>query len=441
MLRAPEIATILEKAHIQLALCDERLKDEMQAAQTQSSVCRRVCYFDGSGAAEAAAELEPLMAQKPVDFQNVDTARDDVVLIAFTSGTTGKPKAAAHFHRDILAMCDTYSGHVLQPAKDDVFIGSPPIAFTFGMGGLVAFAMRVGASTVLLEAPSPAALLEAIPKFKATICITSPTAYRMMVDALGGISLGELADANSPGGAEAKHPLSSLQKCVSAGETLPLATFDLWREKTGLKIMDGIGSTEMLHIFIAAKESDIRPGATGKPVPGYEAMVADEAGNPLPPGKVGRLAVRGPTGCRYLDDARQQDYVQGGWNYTGDAYLMDEDGYFWFQARADDMIISGGYNISGPEVEGALMQHPAVAECAVVGAPDEMRGNIVKAFVVLRQGHDPTNDMTKVLQDFVKNTIAPYKYPRAIAFIEALPKTETGKVQRFKLRQQETTQT
>jgi len=419
LLRAGELSTILEKAQVSLAFCDERLSDEMESGKSQASVCERIVYFNGSGESDAGAELESLMTQKPEVFENVDTSSDDPVLIAFTSGTTGKPKAAVHFHRDILAMCDSYAKHVLQPQANDVVIGSPPIAFTFGLGGLVTFPMRVGASTVLLEAGSPSVLLESIEKFKATICVTAPTAYRLMAD-------------------KAKEfDLSSLEKCVSAGETLPLATFDLWKETTGITIMDGIGTTEMIHIFIAAKQDEVKPGATGKAVPGYEVKVLDDNHQPLGAGEVGKLAVRGPTGCLYLDDERQKEYVANGWNVTGDAYKLDEDGYFWFQARTDDMIISGGYNISGPEVEGALMQHEAVFECAVVGAPDETRGNIIKAFVVLRENFQGSNNLAKGLQDFVKNTIAPYKYPRAIEFVATLPKTETGKVQRFKLRQQE----
>lgn len=419
LLRAAELSTILEKAQISLVFCDERLSDEMASAKSQASVCERIVYFNGSGEAGAGAELESLMTQKPDTFDNVDTCKDDPVLIAFTSGTTGKPKAAVHFHRDILAMCDSYSKHMLQPQPDDVVIGSPPIAFTFGLGGLITFPMRVGASTVLLEAGSPPVLMEAIEKFKATICFTAPTAYRLMAD-------------------KAKEfDLSSLKKCVSAGETLPLATFERWKETTGISIMDGIGTTEMIHIFIAARQDEVKPGATGKAVPGYEARVLDDHFQPLGPGEVGKLAVRGPTGCLYLNDERQKEYVINGWNVTGDAYKLDEDGYFWFQARTDDMIISGGYNISGPEVEGALMKHEAVSECAVVGAPDETRGNIIKAFVVLRENFQGDDELIKGLQDFVKNTIAPYKYPRAIEFVDTLPKTETGKVQRFKLRQQE----
>jgi len=419
MLRAKEISTILNKAQTKFALCDERLSDELESAIQTASVCEGVCYFNGSGEADAGVELEEKMSSKPVQFDNVDTSRDDTVLIAFTSGTTGKPKGTMHFHRDILAMCDTYSAKILQPHADDVFIGSPPIAFTFGLGGMVAFPMRVGASVVLLEAGAPPVLAEAIQQFKPTICFTSPTAYRMMTD----ISV-EL-------------DFSTLRKCVSSGETLPLPTFEAWKRATGLKIMDGIGSTEMIHIFIAAHENEIRPGATGKPVPGYEACVVGEDMQPFGSGEVGRLAVRGPTGCRYLADDRQRDYAINGWNLTGDAYRIDEDGYFWFEARADDMIISSGYNISGPEVEEALLDHEAVSECAVVASPDADRGNIVKAFVVLRDGKSPGDGLVSEIQEFVKNSIAPFKYPRAIEFIDALPRTETGKVQRFKLRQQE----
>ncbi len=417
MLRAKELSVILDKAQIQFALCDERLNEEMKRAQGQA--LKRICYFNGSGTADSGAELEELMARKSKYFKNVETANDDIVLIAFTSGTTGKPKGTMHFHRDILAMCDTYAKHILRPEAEDIFIGSPPIAFTFGLGGLVTFPMRVGASTVLLEAGSPDLLLGAIHNFKVSICFTSPTAYRMMCDKTGSVDL------------------SSLHKCVSAGETLPLPTFEAWKRATGISIMDGIGSTEMLHIFISAPEEQIRPGATGKPVPGYEAMVVGPEMTPLKPGEVGKLAVRGPTGCRYLADERQKEYAVNGWNLTGDAYKMDEDGYFWFQARADDMIISGGYNISGPEVEEALLEHKAVKECAVVASPDETRGHIVKAFVVARDGFPKSAALIEELQTHVKDSIAPYKYPRAIEFIDALPRTETGKVQRFKLRQQE----
>jgi len=413
LLRAKEIAYPLNKARIGIALCDHRLAEEMERARTMAPDLRHVAYW-GSGGAEG---LEALMAEASPEFGAVDTAADDVCLIAFTSGTTGEPKGTMHFHRDMLAICDAYSRNVLRPEPTDRFIGSPPLAFTFGLGGLVLFPLRVGASTVLLEKAGPDDLLPAIGQHKATICFTAPTAYRAMLAKLGG------------------HDLSSLRKCVSAGEPLPKDTFEAWRGATGIKLMDGIGATEMLHIFIAAAEEDIRPGSTGKPVPGYEAKVIDDEGRTLPPGSIGRLAVRGPTGCRYLADERQRKYVQDGWNVTGDTYLMDEDGYFWYQARSDDMIISAGYNIAGPEVEAALLTHPAVAECGVVGAPDDGRGAVVKAYVVLRSGVSPSADLTKALQDHVKAEIAPYKYPRIIEYVDALPRTQTGKLQRFQLRQ------
>jgi 2-aminobenzoate-CoA ligase len=361
--------------------------------------------------------LETLMMKPGYDkFTACDTSSDDVCLIAFTSGTTGEPKGTMHFHRDMLAICDSYAKHVLRAEPTDRFTGSPPLAFTFGLGGLVLFPLRIGASTVLLEKAGPDELLDAIAKYKITIPFTAPTAYRAM--------LGKLKD----------HDISSLRKCVSAGETLPKATFDAWHAATGINILDGIGATEMLHIFIGSPEHEVRAGSTGRPVPGYEARILDDAGNVAPPGTVGRLAVRGPTGCRYLADERQKKYVQDGWNVTGDTYLMDADGYFWYQARSDDMIISAGYNIAGPEVESALLTHAAVAECGVVGCPDEERGQIVKAYVVLRAGMSGDAAMTKTLQDHVKATVAPYKYPRAIEFVAELPKTQTGKLQRFELR-------
>jgi 2-aminobenzoate-CoA ligase len=413
LLRAKEIAYPIGKAKIRLALCDHRLADEMEKARPLAPDLRRVVYW-GGGAADA---LEALMGKPGYDrFAACDTASDDVCLIGFTSGTTGEPKGTMHFHRDMLATCDSYGRHVLRAGVDDRFIGSPPLAFTFGLGGLVLFPLRVGASTILLEKAAPDDLLAAIGKFKATICFTAPTAYRAM--------LGKLSE----------HDISSLRKCVSAGEALPKATFDAWLKATGIKILDGIGATEMLHIFIGSPEDAIRAGATGKPVPGYEARVVDERGNEVPPGTIGRLAVRGPTGCRYLADERQRQYVQNGWNITGDTYLMDADGYFWYQARSDDMIVSSGYNIAGPEVEAALLAHPAVAECGVVGAPDDERGQVVKAYVVLRPGYAGDQATTKVLQEYVKATIAPYKYPRAVEYVTALPRTQTGKLQRFELR-------
>jgi 2-aminobenzoate-CoA ligase len=418
LLRAQELAAIMDKAQVGLALCDERLMGEMEGAAALAPVCRKICSFNGSGEAHAA-ELERHMATKSADFANVNTAADDTVLIAFTSGTTGKPKGTMHFHRDIMAISDCFPRSVLKPTADDIFIGSPPLAFTFGLGGLVTFPMRCGASAVLLEKAPPPLLVEAIAQFKATICVTAPTAYRAM-----------LTHAED-------FDLSSLEKCVSAGEHLPQPIFEAWRKSTGIGIIDGIGATELLHIFISAAGDDIRPGTTGKPIPGYEAMVVDEHMSALPPGEIGRLAVRGPTGCRYLADPRQRDYVVEGWNLTGDAYMMDEDGYFWFQARADDMIISAGYNVSGPEVEQALMGHEAVLDCAVVASPDPERGSIVKAFVIPKSGIHGSPELAKALQDFVKQTIAPYKYPRSIEFVTSLPRTETGKVQRFRLRERE----
>ena len=412
LLRARELAYMVEKARIRLAFCDARLSDEMEKTRERGTRLEHVVYFT----TEAADGLEALMRRASDDFPAVDTAADDVCLIAFTSGSTGEPKATMHFHRDMLAICDAYSRQVLRPEPADRFIGSPPLAFTFGLGGLVLFPFRVGASSVLLEKAPPEELLPAIERYRASVCFTAPTAYRAMLAQLDGVDI------------------SSLKKCVSAGEALPKATWEAWYEKTGLKILDGIGATEMLHIFIAAPMESIRPGTTGKPVPGYEAKVIGEDGRELPPGRIGRLAVRGPTGCRYLADERQRVYVQNGWNITGDTYVMDEDGYFWYQARSDDMIISAGYNIAGPEIEAVLLAHPAVAECGVVGAPDPERGQIVKAYVVLHPGYEPGSAMTKTLQDHVKAEIAAYKYPRAIEYLPSLPRTETGKLKRFELR-------
>ncbi len=413
LLRAKEIAYPTAKAKIRLALCDHRLAEEMEKARSLAPELERVVYW-GSGASDA---LETLMATPGYEtFVPCDTASDDVCLIAFTSGTTGEPKGTMHFHRDMLATCDSYGRYVLRAQASDRFIGSPPLAFTFGLGGLVLFPLRVGAASILIEKASPDDLLAAIEKFRATIAFTAPTAYRAMLARLR------------------EHDMSSLRKCVSAGEALPKATFDAWLAATGIKILDGIGATEMLHIFIGSPEEEIRPGATGKPVPGYEARVVDAHRKELPPNTIGRLAVRGPTGCRYLADKRQLQYVQDGWNITGDTYLMDEDGYFWYQARSDDMIVSSGYNIAGPEVEAALLEHPAVAECGVVGAPDEERGQVVKAYVVLRTGYSGDAATTKLLQEHVKGTIAPYKYPRTIEYVSQLPRTQTGKLQRFELR-------
>jgi 2-aminobenzoate-CoA ligase len=413
LLRAMELGYAIGKAKIKFALCDMRLSDEMEKAKAASNALERIVYWGGEG----DGSLESMMARPGYEeFAPCDTATDDVCLIGFTSGTTGEPKGTMHFHRDMLAVCDGYGKHVLRATAADRFIGSPPLAFTFGLGGLVLFPLRIGASTVLLEKAPPEALLPAIAEYGATICFTAPTAYRAMAP--------KVQD----------YDIASLRKSVSAGETLTKATFDAWREATGIIMQDGLGSTEMLHIFVCSVEEDARPGATGKVVPGYEAKVIDDRGEEVPPGRPGRLAVRGPTGCRYLADARQTKYVENGWNVTGDTYVMDADGYFWYQARSDDMIISAGYNIAGPEVESALLAHPAVAECGVVGVPDEERGQIVKAYVVLGPGHSGDAALMRELQDHVKATIAPYKYPREIEFVAALPRTESGKLQRFELR-------
>ncbi len=421
LLRARELEAIVDKAEVSHALCDARLLDELDLAQHRTPSLRHRLAFNGDA---GPGSLEAAMAAHPPDFETLDTAADDVAVIAFTSGTTGVPKGTLHFHRDVIAACRCWPPHVLRATGDDRFIGSPPLAFTFGLGGLLMFPLSIGASTVLIEKASPDALLPAIARHRATVCFTAPTSYRAMA--------GQLAAAASPGGSA--HDLSSLRKCVSAGEALPAATRTLWKQATGIEIIDGIGSTELFHIFISADEAHARPGATGVPVPGYEARIVDDEGRELPRGQVGRLAVRGPTGCKYLADERQSTYVQDGWNLTGDAYRIDDDGQFVYQARTDDMIISGGYNIAGPEVEGALLLHPAVAECGVVGHHDEARGQIVRAFVVLRPGHEPGDAMARTLQDFVKQTIAPYKYPREVRFVASLPRTETGKLQRFRLR-------
>lgn len=413
LLRAKELTQIAAKARCSLALCDARLLDELELARPDCPDLKRIVAFNSDG----SAALEAMLADKPDTFDNVDTAADDVALIAFTSGTTGQPKGTMHFHRDVMAMCDTFPRSVLKPAPDDIFCGTPPLAFTFGLGGLLCFPLRFGASTVLVEKLMPDTLMQTIRDFKATICFTAPTFWRLMAP---------LAE---------KDGIGRLKKCVSAGEALPDATRQLWKQASGIEIIDGIGATEMIHIFISSPPEKVRRGAIGQAVPGYHALIVDDDGNPLPPGEVGRLAVQGPTGCRYLADPRQSQYVQHGWNLTGDAFSMDKDGYFTYQARTDDMIISAGYNIAGPEVESALLQHPAVAECGVVGVPDEERGQIVKAVVVLREGHQPGEALVRELQDFVKRSIAPYKYPRAVEFVDALPRTETGKLQRFRLRQ------
>ncbi|HEV3077341.1 MAG TPA: AMP-binding protein [Thermoanaerobaculia bacterium] len=469
LLRVRELTFIADKAQIRLALTDARVAGDCEQAMRSTAAGEprtgaRVVRFLGAGgggdattagggsppglrlgeasrpgaedsvglaqtaagrgsasaapAPTVAGSLDQLACDKPADFANCDTAASDVAFIAFTSGTTGQGKGTMHFHRDVLAASDCFPRHVLRPRRDDIFCGSPPLAFTYGLGGLLLFPLRIGASTLLLEQATPPHLLQGIQDHRATVCFTAPTAYRAMTGMLAG------------------YDLSSLRECVSAGETLPLSTFESWQRATGIKIIDGIGSTELLHMFISSAGDDIRPGATGKVIPGYEAKVVDDAGRTVPPGTIGRLAVRGPTGCRYLDNIeRQKLYVQDGWNFTGDSYLQDQDGYFWYQARTDDMIISAGHNISGPEVEAVLLEHPKVQECGVVGLPDPERGQVVTAFVVLSPGADPHPATAKELQDFVKAEIAPYKYPRRIEFRDSLPRTETGKLQRFRLRE------
>lgn len=412
LLRAKELKEIIDKAQIQAALCDSRFADEMQ--KTQSKYLKDTRFYFG----DAPDGMEVHMASKPINFPAVDTALEDTCLIAFTSGTTGMPKATMHFHRDVMAICDTFPKSIVNIQADDICLGSPPLGFTFGLGGILLFPMRVGGAAVLIERFTPESYLQAIADYKATISWTSPFLYRKMADIT------------------ANYGLSSLKKCVSAGEALPAATRAVWKEASGIEMIDGIGATEMLHIFISHTEAEAKPGATGKSVPGYQATVLDDDGNPVPVNTVGRLAVKGPTGCRYLADDRQLVYVQNGWNITGDSYLIDDEGYFVYQARNDDMIITTGYNVAGPEVESALLEHEAVAECAVVGAPDEERGTIIKAYVVLREGYKGTPELVSELQTFVRESIAPYKYPRAIEFIPELPRTQTGKVQRYVLRQQ-----
>jgi len=422
LLRTRELTFTADKAHITLALTDARIAADCdQAMATTGRGTPRAngrCVSFGND----DAELEHLMRSKPDTFENCDTAADDVALIAFTSGTTGEGKGTMHFHRDVLAICDCFPTYVLQASADDLFCGSPPFAFTYGLGGILLFPMRIGATALLLEQAAPPQLFEAVSTYRPTVAFTAPTAYRAMCNLV------------KDRGAD----IASLRKCVSAGETLPRGTFDAWERATGIRIIDGIGATEMLHIFISASGDAIRPGATGRVVPGYEARVIDEDGEPVKDGEIGKLAVRGPTGCRYLDNLeRQKAYVQDGWNLTGDSYVRDSDGYFWYQARTDDMIISAGYNISGPEVENVMLLHPRVKECAVVGLPDDERGQVVSAFVVLADGASAGPELAKDMQDFVKREIAPYKYPRRVEFVDALPRTATGKLQRFRLRKGE----
>jgi 2-aminobenzoate-CoA ligase len=389
--------------------------DDLVTCSKTSKYLKQVIGFDGT--ANHDAELDRVALGKPVIFDAVKTGRDDVALLGFTSGTTGEPKATMHFHRDLLIVADTYAREILGVTPNDVFVGSPPLAFTFGLGGLAIFPLRFGATATLLENASPVTMIEIIEKYKATISFTAPTAYRAMLAALDQCT-----------------NLSSLRAAVSAGETLPAPVFKDWVAKTGKPILDGIGSTELLHIFISNRFADAAPGTTGKPVTGYEAKIVDDDMSEKPRGEIGRLAVRGPTGCRYLADKQQTRYVRDGWNLTGDSFSQDQAGYFHFAARSDDMIISGGYNIAGPEVEAALLSHPEVKECAVIGALDEGRGQIVEAYVVLQDGVLAGIDTVKRLQDHVKATIAPFKYPRSVKFVDALPKTQTGKIQRFRLR-------
>jgi 2-aminobenzoate-CoA ligase len=420
MLRATELQKVIVKAACRFALCDARLDAELRTAAAAAEVHRvleRICCWGGTG----ADALDDLTARHTASFDPVETSSDDVCLIAFTSGTTGVPKGCMGFHRDVLAMCDGFAAQTLRLTSDDRCIGTPPVAFTFGLGGLIAFPMHARASTVLLESGTPETLLDAIAATRATVTFTAPTFYRFMA----------LAKAREPG----RFATSSLRQSVSAGEALPDATRTLWRDATGIEMLDGIGATELMHIFIAASGPDVRTGAIGKAVPGYEVAVLDDDLQPLPAGEVGRLAVRGPTGCRYLDDSRQTGYVQGGWNLTGDACTMDDDGYVYFKARTDDLIISSGYNIGAPEVEAAVLAHESVAECAVVGVPDEERGQCVKAFIVLKAGFSPSPELERSIQEHVKGTIAPYKYPRRVEFRDSLPRTETGKLQRFRLRE------
>lgn len=415
LLRAKELGEIVEKARPALALCDATLLDELQAAQAPSAALPTIVPFN---VMDAPGSLAVLSAQKDGRFKPCPVSADDIALMAFTSGTTGKPKAAVHTHRDVLAACEAWPRHVLKARPDDIVVGSPPLAFTFGLGGMLIFPMWAGASVYYPSIGyTPEAMVKLIKQVGATVCYTAPTFYRQMAPFAR------------------QHGVPGLRLCVSAGESLPDATRQLWKDATGIEMIDGIGATEMFHIFISAAGADVRRGAIGKVVPGYTAKVVDDSGAEVPRGTIGKLAVVGPTGCRYLEDVRQGNYVKNGWNYPGDAFMQDADGYFFYQARADDMIITAGYNVAGPEVEDALLKHPAVAECGVVGLPDEERGMVVKAFIVLKPGEAAGDATAKALQDHVKATLAPFKYPRQVEFVDKLPRTETGKLQRFKLRQ------
>jgi 2-aminobenzoate-CoA ligase len=414
LLRAKELVEVIDKAQIHFAFCDATLLDELTIAQAQAATLRTIVPFN---LMNEPGSLAVLASQKNGLFSPCLTSADDAALMAFTSGTTGKPKAAVHSHRDVLAACEAWPRHVLQARPDDIVMGSPPLAFTFGLGGLLLFPFWAGASVYFPAiAYTPEAMVKLVNQVGATIVYTAPTFYRQMV-----------AFAR-------QHGMPSLRICVSAGEALPDATRQLWKQAAGIEMLDGIGATEMFHIFISSKPAEVRRGAIGKVVPGYTAKVVNDEGVEVPLGSVGRLAVQGPTACRYLDDARQAKYVKDGWNYPGDAFTQDADGYLFYQARDDDMIITSGYNVGAPEVEDALMQHTVVAECGVIGLPDAERGMVVKAFVVLRAGVEGNAACVKLLQDHVKATLAPFKYPRQIEFVSKLPRTETGKLQRFKLR-------
>jgi 2-aminobenzoate-CoA ligase len=419
LMRAQDLDPVIHKSRPRYALCDARLVDELVLLQGQTEFLSELLVFGDDARGDGHARLEARIAKKSGVYDPVDTNRDDVALIAFTSGTTGNPKGTLHYHSDVMSMCVCVGDELIGAGPDDIFIGSPPLAFTFGLGMLLAIPLHAGATTVLVEKVSPADLATAIETYQATICATAPTAYRAMVN--------QISDGS----------LDSLEKSISAGEHLPLATFEKWEEATGIRMIDGLGTTEMIHIFVSASGDDIRPGAIGKAINGYEVAVLDTDNEPVSSMEAGRLAVKGPTGCKYLNDDRQKEYVIDGWNITGDICKRDEDGYIWYVSRSDDMIISSGYNIAGPDVEAALLGHEAVLECAVVGAADPERGQLVRAYVVLRDGSEASHGLTQALQQHVKSTIAPYKYPRSIVFVESLPRTQTGKIQRFKLRQQD----
>lgn len=408
-----EVRAVVEQVRPSVALIDHRAVDGIAHV------------LDGVPIGVIGGDRDSLLtacAAKSGQFTAVDTAADDVALLGATSGTTGVPKVTMHFHRDILANADTFAAHTLQLAPDDVSAGTAPLAFTFGLGGLVVFPLRSGGSAVLVEKASPVQLAELIAEHGITVFYTAPTGYRAI-----------LKEGHGPA-------LSRLRVAVSAGEHLPAETFAAVEEATGIRLVNGIGSTEMLHVFISAAGDDIRPGATGRPVPGYRATILDDDGNELPPGEVGRLAVIGPTGCRYLNDERQANYVVDGWNVTGDAYVMDADGYFTFQSRTDNLIVASGYNIAATEVEEVVVTHPDVLECAVIGRPDPEKGTIVNAFVVLRDGVDPGPETADAIRAHVRSRLAIYKCPRRIDVVTALPRNPSGKVQHFVLRERAATE-